>query len=201
MPRSLVVLAVLLSSVVARAQVPAPEPSECTTTIRCTGAAAPYAVNPPAAPPVVVAPPVAPNAYLPPLQLPSPTIVGRDWVVFTAPDGTLWRMRNARQRNAAVWGTGLAFWMGGYLTASIGGTMVGDPLGWLPVFGSIFGTIFGGDPGVTTMFAISTLAQVGGIVAFSIGLHSTDHFEKEPLTIGPTAFIGGGNGIALRGRF
>ena len=29
----------------------------------------------------------------------------------------------------------------------------------------------------------------------------TDHFEKEPLTIGPTAFIGGGNGIALRGRF
>src|SRR6185312_15523146 len=67
---------------------------ECTvtTTVHCTGAAAPYAVQAaqPQAPPVAVPPASAPPQIM---YLDTRHLVGDGWKLTQSPDGRLWRER------------------------------------------------------------------------------------------------------------
>ena len=113
-----------------------PEPSECTvtTTVRCTGAAAPYAVQAaqpqvvvtpapsPPPPPPAPAPQMAPQYYAPqPTLILDPRQLGDGWRLVQTPDGCFYRERKISTDSPAVWGTGMAFWLGGYAAGIIGG--------------------------------------------------------------------------------
>jgi hypothetical protein len=136
------------------------EPPECTTTttVRCTGSAAPYAVQPPPAPaapqPIVVAPPPPAAAPPPPAYYPAPAPILLDlrkleeggWKVTQGSDGSIWRERRISTGNAAVWGTGLALFTVSYLGTAISAVTAGagdeqNPLGFLPVLGGFINAI------------------------------------------------------------
>jgi hypothetical protein len=188
-----------------------------TTTVRCTGAAAPYAVQaaqpqvvvqppaPPAPPPPV---PAAPPQYMPPpygqpAVILDPRQLGDGWKLVQTPDGCLWRERKVSTDSPAVWGTGMAFWLGGYAAGIIGGMQQGGAnyFAWWPIIGAFVNTSFNSG-GAQAAWAIDGIAQAGGFVTFLIGLAAgPDKLERRPLSVGPAAFIGGGNGVALQGRF
>jgi hypothetical protein len=149
------VIAVAAAPLAARAD--AHEPTECTTTttVHCTGAAAPYAVQAPAAaqPVAVPAPIPPPPIYLPapqppPAYAPAPYASGPildlhqledgGWKLVQRPDGSLWRERQRSSASAAVWGTGLALfsvsWLAGGVTSVTNGQI--GPAGFIPVLGA-----------------------------------------------------------------
>jgi hypothetical protein len=221
--RALALTIMLLPSVVF-AEGPAPlppaeDPGECTvtTTVRCTGAAAPYAVE--AArpqPPVVIQapapPPPAPVMSPPPMMLPpagaiilDPRQLGDGWRLVQSSDGCLWRERKVSTDSPAVWGTGMAFWLGGYAAAIIGGMEQGggNIFGWWPIIGAFVNTaINSNNGGAQTLWAIDGIAQAGGFVTFLVGLAAgPDKMQRLPLTVGGASFVGGGSGVALGGRF
>jgi hypothetical protein len=190
---------------------PAADPSECvtTTTVRCTGAAARYAV--PTAPPTVVVPvpppavavpvPAATAAPAPPLVVIDPRLLGGGWRVVHAPDGSLWRERKVSTDAPAVWGTGLAFFAGSYFIGASVAQVQGNPLLWWPVIGAFWTSSFvhGQDQ---ILSAVDGVMQAGGFVTFLVGLATgPEKLERLPLTIGPMAVAGGGSGIAIAGRF
>jgi hypothetical protein len=194
---------------------PGYEPSECTTTttVRCTGAAAPYAVQ--AAQPqtiVVPAPPPAPAPAAPPQAAPPTappaallldTRLGDGWRLVQAPDGSLWRERKVSSDAPAVWGTGMALWLGGYFAGAIGGMHEGgaNMLAWWPIIGAFINTSFNSGT-AQALWAVDGLVQTGGFVTFLVGLAAgPDKLERRPLAITPATFVGGGNGVALTGRF
>jgi hypothetical protein len=198
------------------ASAPAAEPSECTvtTTVRCTGAAAPYAVQAAQPEPVVVPmpalPPPPPVAAPPPPPAPAPIVLdprqlrlGGGWRLVQSPDGCLWRERKVSTDAPAVWGTGMAFWLVGYGAAIVGGMQQGGAgvLGWWPFAGAFINSAFtSGTPQV--LWVVDGLAQVGGFVTFIVGMAAgPDKIERRPITISPTAFVGGGQGVALSARF
>jgi hypothetical protein len=213
MMRSPGLLVVLLSSSVALAQQPAPPPEgECTvtTTVKCTGAAAPYAIEAVKPEPIVVAPPPpvaapapAPAPLPPPVYVLDPRQLGDGWRMVQGSDGLLYRERKVSTDSPAVWGTGMAFWLGGYAAAIIGGMQQGGGgyFGWWPVIGAFINTSF--TSGTTqALWAIDGIAQAGGFVTFLVGLAAgPDKIERRPLTVAPTTFVGGGSGVALSGRF
>jgi hypothetical protein len=207
-------LTIMLLPSVAFAQAPGPmpiapadEPSECvtTTTVRCTGAAAPYAV--PAAQPQMIAPAPPPAAPPPPqvIILDPRKLSGDGWKLSQTPDGCFWRERKTSTDAPAVWGTGLAFWLGGYAAGIIGGMEQGgvNLFGWWPIIGAFASAAFNsGNTGAQTLWAIDGLAQAGGFVTFLVGLAAgPDKVERQPIHLGATSFVGGGSGIALSGRF
>jgi hypothetical protein len=189
---------------------PAEDPGECTTTttVRCTGAAAPYAVMPPQAPaPVVVAPPppaVAPAPAQQIIILDPRKLTGDGWKVTQDANGAWWHERKTSTDAPAVWGTGLAFWLGGYAIAAIAGMQQGgiDMFGWWPIIGAMMNAGFAEDTSAKALWAVDGLAQAGGFVMFLVGLAAgPDKIERQPIQIGATAFVGGGSGVALSGRF
>jgi hypothetical protein len=181
---------------------PAAEPSECvtTTTVRCTGAAAPYAVQPPT---VVV--PVPPPAPAPPPQvivLDPHKLVGDGWKVTQSPDGCWWRERKISTASPGMWGGGLALFVTSYAAGAIGGMAgEGNPLGFWPVIGAFTSSAFTHD-NAQILWAVDGIAQAGGFVLFLVGLAAgPDKIERQPITFGPTTFVGGGNGVQLSTRF
>ena len=180
---------------------PAADPGECTTTttVRCTGAAAPYAVMPP--PPVAApAPPAAPQIII----LDPRKLAGDGWKLTQDASGCWWRERKTSTDSPATWGTGLAFWLGGYAASIIAGMEEGgiNYFGWWPIIGAMMNTAFAEDTGAKAMWAVDSLAQAGGFVVFLVGLAAgPDKVERQPIHITPTAFVGGGSGIALSARF
>jgi hypothetical protein len=182
-----------------------------TTTVRCTGSAAPYAVQA-AQPQTIIVPapaPVPPPA--PPAQpvvavpAPPPIILlprGLDgWRIVQTPDGRLWRERKISSDSPAVWGTGLAFWLASYGAATIAGTATGEGFGWLPIMGAWINASFTRGT-EQILWAADGIAQAGGFVAFLVGLASgPDKVRRLPLQVGPTGFVGGAQGLAISGRF
>jgi hypothetical protein len=180
----------------------AAEPSECvtTTTVRCTGAAAPYAVQPQTV--VVPAPPPAPPPPPQVIVLDPRKLVGDGWKVVQSPDGCWWRERKLSTASPGMWGGGLALFLTSYLAGAIGG-MAGqnNPLGFWPVLGPLTSSAFSHD-NAQILWAVDGVAQAGGFVLFLVGLAAgPDKIERQPLTFGPTSFIGGGTGVALQTRF
>lgn len=213
-------LTMLLVPTVAFAQAAPADPGECTvtTTVRCTGAAAPYAVQAaqpqapvviqtPAPPPPLPAPPPPPVAA-PPVIAPGtiildPRAVGGGWRLVQSEDGSLWRERKISTDAPAVWGTGMAFWLGGYAAAVIGGMEQGSAnlFAWWPIIGAFVNTSFNTGT-AQAMWAVDGLAQAGGFVTFLVGLAAgPDKVERMPLTVGAASFVGGGSGVAISGRF
>ena len=219
-------LTIMLLPSVAFAQVPAPlpplppedDPGECTvtTTVRCTGAAAPYAVQ--AAqpqPPIVIQAPAPPSPPSPPptmMMMPPPGTIlldprqlGNGWRLVQSPDGCLWRERKVSSDAPGVWGTGLAFWLGGYAAGVIGGMEQGDAniLAWWPIIGAFANiAVNSGNGTAQTLWAIDGLAQAGGFVTFLVGLAAGPaKMQRLPLTVSGASFAGGGSGVALAGRF
>jgi hypothetical protein len=208
--RALALTLMLLPSI-ALAQQPLPpaeDPGECTTTttVRCTGAAAPYAVMPPPAPaPPVVAPPPPPPPVAPQIVILDPRkLAGDGWKLTQDAQGCLWRERKVSTDAPAVWGTGLAFWLGGYAAAVIAGMQQGgiNEFGWWPIIGAMMNTAFSESSGGKTLWAIDSVAQAGGFVMFLVGLAAgPDKVQRQPVQLGAVSFVGGGNGIAISGRF
>jgi hypothetical protein len=206
-----VALTLMLLPSIALAQQPLPpadDPGECTTTttVRCTGAAAPYAVMPPPPPAApVVAPPPPPPAAPPQIVVLDPRkLAGDGWKLTQDAQGCLWRERKTSTDSPAVWGTGMAFWLGGYAAAIIGGMQQGgiNYFGWWPIIGAMMNTAFSDSPEGKTLWAIDSVAQAGGFVLFLVGLAAgPDKVERQPINIGPAAFVGGGSGVAISGRF
>ncbi|MGZ3428855.1 MAG: hypothetical protein ACXVCV_19515 [Polyangia bacterium] len=211
--RALALTIMLLPSAVF-AQAPAPlpaadDPGECTvtTTVRCTGAAAPYAVEAakPQAPVVIQAPAPPPPPMMPPpgTVILDPRLLGDNWRVVQSADGCLWRERKVSTDSPALWGTGMAFWLGGYAASIIGGMQEGgvNLFGWWPIIGAFANTAFNSG-GAQALWAIDGVAQTGGFVMFLVGLAAgPDKMQRMPLTVGAAGFAGGGSGIALSGRF
>ena len=214
-----VALTMMLLPSIALAQQPLPpaeDPGECTTTttVRCTGAAAPYAVMPPPAPaPVVVAPP-PPAAPPPPVAAPAPPpqivildprkLAGDGWKLTQDASGCWWRERKTSTDSPGVWGTGLAFWLGGYAAAVIAGMQQGgiSEFGWWPIIGPMMNAAFTNSDSGRALWAVDGIAQAGGFVMFLVGLAAgPDKIERQPIQLGATSFVGGGQGIALSGRF
>lgn len=189
---------------------PAPaDPSECTvtTTVRCTGAAAPYAV-PAAQPQTVVvpappSPPAAPVAPAPAAVILDARQLGNGWRLVQSPDGGLWRERKISSDSPAVWGTGMAFWLGGYAIGVIAGMEEGNAnlLAWWPIIGAFINSSFNSGT-AQALWAVDGIAQAGGFVTFLVGLAAgPDKLERHPLAVTPASFVGGGSGVALSGRF
>ena len=177
---------------------PAAEPSECvtTTTVRCTGAAAPYAVQGAQPQPIVVpAPPPARAIVI------DPRAIGGGWHLVQSPDGGLWRERKVTTDAPGVWGTGLALWLGSYFIGAGVAQARGNPLLWWPIIGALYTSGFtSGEDQVLS--AIDGVVQAGGFVAFLVGLAAgPDKVERLPLTIGPMGVVGSGGGLALAGHF
>jgi hypothetical protein len=189
----------------------AAEPSECvtTTTVRCTGAAAPYAVPQPQ-PPAIVVPAPAPPPQLQP-QLTRPTLmldphaaVGDGWHLEQTSDGVIWRARKRSTDSPAVWGTGLAVWLGSYALAAGVGTSNGDftLIGWWPMLGAFFAASSCSSDSAKAAWTIDGLAQVGGFVTFLVGLAvGPEKMEREPVLVTPISLAGGGSGVGIVGRF
>ncbi|HXU70256.1 MAG TPA: hypothetical protein VN947_13060 [Polyangia bacterium] len=196
---------------------------ECTvtTTVHCTGAAAPYAVQaaqpqaPVVVPPVVVAPPAppppAPPVAVPPASAPPQImyldtrhLVGDGWKLTQSPDGRLWRERKVSTPSNAMWGGGLALWITSYLAGGIGG-MASDGFGeiaWWPVLGPFVAAGFSSDGTGKALFAVDGLLQGTGFVLFLVGLAAgPEKLERLPVSVGPIGFAGGGSGVALSTRF
>jgi hypothetical protein len=191
---------------------PADDPGECTTTttVRCTGAAAPYAVMPPPAPaPPVVAPPPPGREDDSPVQpriviLDPRKLTGDGWKLTEDASGCLWRERKRSTDSPAVWGTGMAFWLGGYAAAIIGGMQQGgiSEFGWWPIIGPMMNAAFTDSDSSRVLWAVDGIAQAGGFVMFLVGLAAgPDKLERQPIHLGAASFVGGGNGIALSGHF
>jgi hypothetical protein len=203
--RALALTIVLLPSI-ALAQQPlppaTPDLGECTTTttVRCTGAAAPYAVQPPPAPaPIVVAPPPPQIVILDPRKL-----AGDGWKLTQSADGCLWRERRISTDAPSVWGTGLALWLGGYAAGIVAGMEQGgfNEIGWMPIIGAMVNAAFTDDNTGRALWAIDSVAQAGGFVMFLVGLAAgPDKIERQPVQLGAASFGGGGSGIAISGRF
>lgn len=191
---------------------PPPDDGECTvtTTVRCTGAAAPYAVQaaqpqaPVVVPPVVVPPPAPPAAPPQIMYLDTRHLVGDGWKLTQSPDGRLWRERKVSTPSNAMWGGGLALWITSYLAGGIGG-MSSDGFGvmaWWPVIGSFVAAGFSDDGTGKALFAVDGLLQGTGFVLFLVGLAAgPEKLERLPVSVGPVGFAGGGSGLALSGRF
>jgi len=184
---------------------PAAEPSECvtTTTVRCTGAAAPYAVQ--AAQPQTVVVPAPPPAPPPPPQLivlDPHKFVGDGWKVVQSPDGCLWRERKLTTGLPGLWGGGLALFITTYAAGAIGGMAgQGNPFGFWPIIGPMVSAGFSSGS-AQVLWAVDGVAQAGGFVMFLVGLAAgPDKIERQPITFSPTSFIGGGSGVALQTRF
>ena len=190
----------------------AEEPSECTTTttVRCTGAAAPYGV-PPAAQPTAPAYPPAPGyAPPPPVLLDLRALEHDNWHLVQHGDGTLWRERKVSTASPALWGSGLALLAGGWLAAgaySVYDSGNGVPgLPFAPVIGSwvqaaIIGTADNSHGGLAAFYGIDGLLQAGGLVMLLVGLAAgPSKVERMPVMIGGAAISGGG-GLSLSGRF
>ena len=184
---------------------PAPnEPSECvtTTTVRCTGAAAPYAVQA-AQPETVVLPPPPPAPPPPQVIVLDPRKLGGDgWKLAQSPDGCWWRERKTSTGSPAMWGTGLGLFVASYFAGAIGGMASdGNPFGFWPVIGPMVSAAFT-DGEARTLWAIDGVAQAGSFVIFLVGLAAgPDKIERQPITFGPMAFSGGGSGVSLTTRF
>lgn len=192
----------------AAAPMPGAEPAECvtTTTVRCTGAAAPYAVQAAQPQPVVVPAPapqqpiVAPAPLRPTIVL-DPRALRGGWHLVQSPEGCLWRERKVSSDSPAVWGTGLAFWLGSYFIGAGVAQTRGNPLLWWPIIGALTTSSFttGNDQ---VLSAIDGVVQAGGFVTFLVGLAAgPDKIERMPLSIGPMAVAGAGSGLALAGHF
>jgi hypothetical protein len=205
-------LTLMLVPSMALAQQPLPaaeDPGECTTTttVRCTGAAAPYAVMPPPAPaPPVVAPPPPPAAPVAPqiVILDPRRLAGDGWKLTQDNQGCWWRERRTSTDAPHVWGTGLAFWLGGYAAAIIGGMQQGgfNEIGWMPIIGAMVAAPFSPSDTGKALWAIDGFAQAGGFVAFLVGLAAgPDKVERQPIHLDTIGFAGGGSGVALSGRF
>jgi hypothetical protein len=207
--RALALTMMLLPSIVLAQQPlpPAIDPGECTTTttVRCTGAAAPYAVMPPPAPaPIVVAPPPPPPAAPQIVILDPRKLAGDGWKLSQDASGCLWRERKTSTDAPAVWGTGLAFWLGGYGASIIAGMNQGgfNEIGWMPIIGAMVNAAFNEDGTTQALWAIDSVAQAGGFVMFLVGLAAgPDKIERQPVQLGAASFVGGGSGIAISGRF
>jgi hypothetical protein len=192
---------------------PAIDPGECTvtTTVRCTGAAAPYAVQ--AAqpqPPVVIQAPPPPPPPAPTMAPQAGAILldahtlGDGWRLVQSNDGSLWRERKVSTDAPAVWGTGLAFWLGGYGAGIIGGMQQGgiNQIAWLPIIGALVNVTFTTDGTAQGLWAVDSIAQAGGFVMFLVGMAAgPEKMQRMPLTVGAASFIGGGSGVALAGHF
>jgi hypothetical protein len=216
--RALALLLLLLPSIAFAQNAPAPlppavDPGECTvtTTVRCTGAAAPYAVQAaqPQPPVVIQAPPPAPPPPAPTLLPPNailldPHVLGDGWRLVQSNDGSLWRERKVSTDAPAVWGAGLAFWLGGYGASIIAGMQQGgfNMIGWMPIVGAFVNVAFTDDGTAKGLWAVDGIAQAGGFVMFLVGMAAgPDKMQRLPLTVGPASFIGGGSGVALAGHF
>jgi hypothetical protein len=172
--------------------------SECvtttTTTTRCTGAAAHLAAHP-APPPVLVVPP----APAPP-AIPCPVVIPAGWHLQQDPDGSWWRVRQ-RRGQPAVWVPGLTLWLSSYGLGLFGGITAGHPEASFPVAGAFVAAAFSDGAGAQVAWALDGVVQLGGLVMFIVGASLDGKLERLPVTIAPTAFYGGGTGVALTGRF
>ncbi len=202
-PTALLLTALLPS--LAHAQSP-PQP-ECTTTttVHCTGAAAPYAVQPQSTAPAPTIYP--PNTYPPSsgLQLPLVLNLGEDTHLVQGTDGILYRERAVSTALPGVWGTGLGLLAGGWLisgTYSALDSSEGVPgLGFLPILGSWIQAAAVDGTGSKTFYAIDGVVQAGGFVMLLVGLAAgPQKLERMPVMITGQGAVGGGT-IGLTGRF
>lgn len=184
---------------------PAAEPSECvtTTTVRCTGAAAPYAVQaPPAETVVVPSPPPAPPPPPQVIVLDPHKFVGDGWKVTQSPDGCLWRERKTSTSSPAMWGAGLGLFVASYFAGAIGGMAGGNnPFGFWPIVGPMVSAAFTNGQ-AQVLWAVDGVVEAGSFVVFLVGLAAgPDKIERQPITFSPAMFPGGGGGVSLSGRF
>ena len=147
-------------------------------------------------------PPPAPPPQ--PIILDPRQLAGDGWKLTQDPDGRLWRERKSSTASPAMWGGGLTLFLTTYLAGGIGG-MASDGFGeiaWWPVLGPIFAAVFTGNSSAQALFALDGLAQGTGFVLFLVGLAAgPQKLERQPITVGPVSFAGGGSGVALSGRF
>jgi hypothetical protein len=133
-----------------------------------------------------------------------PRQLGDGWRIVQSPDGCLWRERKVSTDSPAVWGTGMAFWLGGYAAGIIAGMQQGDVnvFAWWPIIGAFVNSAFNNGDSAKALWAIDGLAQAGGFVTFLVGMAAgPDKMQRLPLTVTPASFAGGGSGVALVGRF
>jgi hypothetical protein len=215
--RSIVAITVLAVAAVARAQQPAPSPDgECTTTttttttVRCTGAAAPYALPPVVAPRVAApAAPVyapAPPVYAPPLAAPIVIDIGSvergGWKLVQDPDGTLWRERRRHTVSRGLLGAGLGLLLTAYGAAIIGGAATGhEGMGAIPIGGAFINAATSGSQGPAAGWCINGFVQIGGLIMSLLsGGVGPLRVERERLQIAPVG-LPGGAGVGMAGRF
>ena len=188
---------------------PLPDDGECTvtTTVRCTGAAAPYAVQAaqPQAP--IVVQPAPPPPVTPPqiMYLDTRHLVGDGWKLTQSADGRLWRERRVTSESPGMYGAGLTIWLSTYAASIIGGMMQGgiDMIGWMPIIGAMVNAGIGSSNDTAQgLWAVDSLAQGTGFVLFLVGLAAgPEKLERMPVSFGPVGFVGGGSGVALSARF
>jgi hypothetical protein len=181
---------------------PADGPGECvtttTTTTRCTGAAAPLAAHP-APPPVIVVPPPPGRDDAPPLW-PCPVVIPPGWHLQQDPDGSWWRVRKHRGQ-PGLWVPGLVLWLSSYATGTFAGVGTGQPEAALPIAGAFVAAGFSEGTSAQVGWAVDGLVQLGSFVMFVVGASLDGKLERLPVSVTPAAFYGGGQGVALTGRF
>jgi hypothetical protein len=211
------VTALVLAPVAARAQEPEP-PGECTTTttVHCTGAAAKYAV-PGAVAPAPAAPVAAPTvaAPPPPAYYPPPMVVnlklGDGWQLLQHSDGSWWRERTVSTPSTSMVTTGAIVFGASWLASGIA-SMTTDhtmgPVGWLPVLGAWFNAAsmdsscydcndHSDRKMATALWALDGIAQAAGFVALLVGLSAgPKKVERQPVTFVPTF-----GGVGAAGQF
>lgn len=217
-----------IAPAVSRAQPVANEPRcKTTTTVDCTGTAAPLAVpwgDPvPVAPAPVVPPlPVAPPAPMAPAPVASPPQVAPTPVVplFTVPlpenmrtvldeNGQLVVERRTRLGRPAVWKAGLGLFLATPVIAAIGSgidqgsnwSVPGAGIAFAPIVGSFVNAGFSESGGRKFGWTMSGLVQASGFVMFLVGLGTgPEKIERFPVrfTAGPT---NGGASVGVNGAF
>ena len=204
------------------------EPSECTTTttVRCTGAAAPLALPPEnSAPPSYAQPPAYPPpqanpypypppqayqpsayAYPPPCPIPPLGDLAHGRLVID-PDGSLWREKEVKRGTPGLWAPGLALWLGTYFATVVGG-LYGKDFEWapssFPIFGAFGSAYIAGADGhgsAAALYAFSGLTQAAGFVMFVAGAVSGKPKLARTRVYMSAVPLQGGGGLGLSGRF
>ena len=132
------------------------------------------------------------------LAAPAPAVppnLSNEWSYYQEKDGTYWRMRKHGSTLKPVWATGIALVVATF-AASI-------PLqGYAPVVGGFIAAGFNDDPTLRGLMIVDGLIGVTGAIMIATGLTwGKGGVERQPITVTPTAMIGGGGGAALSVRF
>ena len=134
-----------------------------------------------------------------------PRVLGDGWRVVQSDDGSLWRERKVSTDAPAVWGTGLAFWLGGYAAGIIGGMQQGgiNEIGWMPIIGAFVQHRLQRRTAAPRRCGPSTASRrrAASSCSSSAWPPAPTRCSACRSPSAPASFVGGGSGVALVGRF